>query len=101
MRTLTFDELGYVSGGEAPCVTLKTPCVGPPPTAEEVSNALYGLAAASQLFAEKTKIRHASFVAALAAAAAWTIEQFATDGENHTPPGGQTANTPPPGPTGR
>jgi hypothetical protein len=31
MRMLTVNEIGAVSGGEAPCITLRTQCVGPYP----------------------------------------------------------------------
>ena len=34
MRTLTLDEVGFVSGGEAPCITLQTPCMGTGPKAD-------------------------------------------------------------------
>jgi len=44
MKTLTVDEIGFVSGGEAPCITLGTPCIGPPPDASDLANASAGVA---------------------------------------------------------
>lgn len=97
MRMLTADEIGCVSGGEAPCITRNTPCVGPPPTAEELSNILAGAAAVAGAIAVETGTKLAARVTAALAIAHWIMEQFATDDENHTQPGGQTHNTPPGG----
>lgn len=72
MRTLTVNEIGTVSGGEAPCVTLRTQCVGPAPTAKDVSNGLYGVAAVAANF---VKSAVATRIAAAAALAAYLLEQ--------------------------
>lgn len=79
MRTLTVDEIGYVSGGEAPCVTLNTPCVGPPPTAEDYRNGFAGLAAAAGLasLAPAPQISApANAVSKVSALLAWIAHQF-------------------------
>lgn len=53
MRTLTVNEIGFVSGGEAPCITLQTQCVGPAPTARQVAGAFNTAAIALQAAAMK------------------------------------------------
>lgn len=40
MRTLTVNEIGFVSGGEAPCITLGTPCVGSGPSITQMRRTL-------------------------------------------------------------
>ena len=54
MRTLTVDDIGFVSGGQAPCITLQTECVGPPPTAAELNNILAGAAAVAGVILVET-----------------------------------------------
>ena len=76
MRTLTVNEIGFVSGGEAPCITLRTQCVGPAPTANEISNGLAGVAAVAANF---VKSAVATRIAAAAALAAFLLDQVDGD----------------------
>lgn len=78
MRTLTVDEISVVSGGEAPCMTLRTPCVGPTPSARQMSNAMAAAALALQGSAQKSSNKRTkAFLEALALGAATAAQVFA------------------------
>jgi hypothetical protein len=82
------DEIGFVSGGEAPCITLQTECVGPPPIAAGLSNVLEGAVAVAGVIAVETGTKLAARWTAVLVVAAWTMDQFSSGGGNQGDGGG-------------
>jgi hypothetical protein len=60
MRASTINEIAAVSGGEAPCITLQTQCVGTPPTTGQINKAAStaALLLAGAALKTKTRERH-------------------------------------------
>jgi hypothetical protein len=84
MRALTVIEIATVSGGEAPCITLRTPCVHSPPTAEDLRNGFAGLAALAgmaSLAPAPQVAAPANAVSKVSAVLAWIAHQFVDEGQ--------------------